>query len=80
MLVLSRYKDQRVFIGNDVVVTIVDVRGDRVRIGIEAPPWVTVDREEVANEIATLGGDRRRAGQYQRAEQPRAYDLEVCLK
>lgn len=96
MLVLSRYKDQRVFIGDDVVVTIVDVRGDRVRIGIEAPDWVTVDREEVAKEFETAGYDRRRDGRYlhdvtstrspsdPRAlatlKTPRSYDLEVCLK
>ena len=47
MLVLSRYTDEVICIGDDIRITIVDIRGDRVRIGIEAPPSVTVDREEI---------------------------------
>ena len=47
MLVLSRYIDEVICIGDDIRITIVDIRGDRVRIGIEAPPSVTVDREEI---------------------------------
>ena len=43
MLVLSRYKDQSIYIGDDIVVTIVDVRGDRIRLGVEAPANVPVD-------------------------------------
>ncbi len=51
MLVLSRYKDQSIMIGDDIVVTIVDVRGDRVRIGVEAPKNIKVHREEIYEEI-----------------------------
>ncbi|MBR4833372.1 MAG: carbon storage regulator CsrA [Thermoguttaceae bacterium] len=51
MLVLSRYKDQSIYIGDDVVVTIVDVRGDRIRLGIEAPPNVPVHRQEIYEAI-----------------------------
>ncbi len=51
MLVLSRYKDQSIYIGDDIVVTVVDVRGDRIRIGIEAPPNVPVHRQEIYEAI-----------------------------
>ena len=47
MLVLSREKNERVMIGNDVIVTIVEIRNGRVRLGIEAPDGVIVDREEI---------------------------------
>lgn len=65
MLVLSRYKDQSIYIGDDVVVTIVDVRGDRIRLGVEAPPNIPVHRHEIyeaiqrenaAVEAESLGG------------------------
>lgn len=51
MLVLSRRANQAIVIGPDVVVRVLDIRGDQVRIGIEAPRSVTVHREEVAVEI-----------------------------
>ncbi len=51
MLVLSRYKDQSIYIGDDIVVTIVDVRGDRIRLGIKAPPDVAVHRQEIYEAI-----------------------------
>ncbi len=51
MLILSRKRDQRIFIGNDIVVTVVEIRGDKVRIGVEAPEGVPVHREEVAERI-----------------------------
>ncbi|MBR5626660.1 MAG: carbon storage regulator CsrA [Thermoguttaceae bacterium] len=47
MLVLSRYKDQCIYIGDDIVVTVVDVRGDRIRLGIEAPKNIPVHRQEI---------------------------------
>jgi carbon storage regulator len=47
MLVLSRYRDQAIMIGDDVKITIIDVRGDKVRLGIEAPRELPVHREEV---------------------------------
>ena len=47
MLVLSRHRDESIMIGNDVVVTVVDIRGDKVRLGITAPTSVGVHREEV---------------------------------
>ena len=51
MLVLSRYKDQSIYIGDDIIITVVDVRGDRIRIGIEAPADVPVHRQEIYEAI-----------------------------
>lgn len=48
MLVLSRKEAQSIVIGGNVVVTVVSVRGDHVRLGIDAPRSVTVHRQEVA--------------------------------
>jgi carbon storage regulator len=51
MLVLSRRRDEQIVIGNNIVITIVDVRGDKVRLGIDAPQEVTVHRREVYEAI-----------------------------
>ena len=51
MLVLSRQKDESIIIGDDVEVTIVDVRGDKVRLGINAPRSISVHRKEVYEAI-----------------------------
>jgi carbon storage regulator len=51
MLVLSRKLGERVFIGNDIVVTIVAVQGDRVRVGVDCPAPIPVHREEVYQRI-----------------------------
>ena len=51
MLVLSRHRDESIMIGDDVVVTIVDIRGDKVRLGIEAPQHIPVHRQEVYEAI-----------------------------
>lgn len=51
MLVLSRQRDQTVMIGDEIEVTIVDVRGDRVRLGFKAPAEVPVHRKEVYDAI-----------------------------
>ena len=51
MLVLSRRANQSIVIGSDIVVRVLDIRGDQVRIGVEAPRHVAVHREEVAAEI-----------------------------
>jgi carbon storage regulator len=51
MLVLSRKRNEQIVIGSDIVVTIVEVRGDKVRLGIEAPPDVSVHRQEVYEAI-----------------------------
>lgn len=51
MLVLSRHKDDVIIIEDDIRICVVDIRGDKVRIGIDAPKEVSVHREEVYNAI-----------------------------
>ncbi len=51
MLILSRRLNESIVIGDEVVVTVLEVRGDQVRLGIRAPRHVTVHREEVQREI-----------------------------
>jgi carbon storage regulator len=51
VLVLSRRANQSIVIGPNIVVRVLDIRGDQVRIGVEAPRDVAVHREEVAAEI-----------------------------
>jgi carbon storage regulator len=51
MLVLSRHRDESIMIGDDIVITIVDIRGDKVRLGIEAPNNIPVHRQEVYEAI-----------------------------
>ena len=51
MLVLSRKQDECIMIGDDVRIMVVEVRGDKVRLGIEAPRDVTVHRQEVYEAI-----------------------------
>jgi carbon storage regulator len=51
MLVLSRRQDERIVIGDQIVITIVEIRGDKVRVGIEAPRDVPVHRREVYDAI-----------------------------
>lgn len=51
MLVLSRKKNESIVINNDIVITIVEIRGDKVRLGIVAPRDVSVHREEVYEAI-----------------------------
>lgn len=47
MLVLSRKKNEAVVINDDVTVTVIEIRGDKVRLGIQAPKEISVHREEV---------------------------------
>jgi carbon storage regulator len=62
MLVLSRKKNESIVINNDITIVVVEIRGDKVRLGVEAPKEVPVHRREVydairRNELA-LGGDK----------------------
>ena len=57
MLVLSRKKDESIEIGRDIVVTVVETRGDKVRLGIEAPRDIPVHRSEVAAAIRRANGE-----------------------
>ncbi len=51
MLVLSRKKNESIVIGNDISIAVVEIRGDKVRIGIEAPEHIPVHRQEVYDAI-----------------------------
>lgn len=51
MLVLSRHRDETIMIGDDVEITVVDIRGDKVRLGINAPSRIPVHRKEVYDAI-----------------------------
>lgn len=51
MLVLSRQRDESIMVGDDVEITIVDVRGDKVRLGITAPKSIPVHRREIYDAI-----------------------------
>ncbi|MDB4637910.1 MAG: carbon storage regulator CsrA [Planctomycetaceae bacterium] len=51
MLVLSRKKDEKIVIGDQITLMVIDIRGDKVRLGIQAPKDVTVHRQEVYEAI-----------------------------
>jgi carbon storage regulator len=51
MLVLSRQRDESIIVGDNVQITVVDIRGDKVRLGIQAPPHIPVHRKEVFDAI-----------------------------
>lgn len=51
MLVLTRKSGERLLIGDDIVITVLDTRGDGVRIGIDAPRGVRIQREEVVRAV-----------------------------
>ncbi len=51
MLVLTRRTDQSIRIGDDIVITIVEVRGDQVRLGIQAPRSVSIHRAELIAQV-----------------------------
>ena len=70
MLVLSRQRDQSIIIGDNIVITVVDIRGDKVRLGIEAPSEIPVHRREVYEAIQR---ENRRAARLQ-AQQARTLD------
>ena len=51
MLVLSRERDEKIMVGHNIELCIVDIRGDKVRLGVTAPREIEVHREEVYREI-----------------------------
>ena len=57
MLVLTRHRDESIMIGDDVEITIVDVRGDKVRLGINAPKSIPVHRREIYDAIQREKGE-----------------------
>jgi len=61
MLVLSRKKNETIVIGDDITITVVDIRGDKVRLGIDAPKEVSVHRREVYDAIKRSEATRERS-------------------
>ena len=61
MLVLSRKKNESIVINNDITVVVVEIRGDKVRLGVEAPKEVPVHRREVYDAIKRHEADAARA-------------------
>ena len=51
MLVLSRKKNERVMLGHNIALTVIEIRGDKVRLGFEAPEDIEVHRQEVYDAI-----------------------------
>ena len=51
MLVLTRKPGERILIGDDIVVTILDVRGDGIRVGVDAPRGIKIQREEILRAV-----------------------------
>jgi carbon storage regulator len=69
MLVLSRQKNESIMIGDDVEIVIVDVRGDKVRLGITAPKTISVHRKEVYEAIQ----QEKAEGKHQESEPPKPH-------
>ena len=62
MLVLSRQRDETIMIGDEIEITVVDIRGDKVRLGIAAPTRIAVHRKEVYAAISDENARAARAG------------------
>ena len=75
MLVLSRQRDESIIIGDNIVITIVDIRGDKVRLGIEAPKEIPVHREEVYEAIKKESAKNSTKGDSQTEETPSSEEL-----
>jgi carbon storage regulator len=67
MLVLSRQRDESIMVGDNVQITIVDIRGDKVRLGIVAPTEIPVHRKEVYDAIQR---ENRKAAEVSTADVP----------
>lgn len=59
MLVLTRQKDQKIIIGGGIEIVVVEIRGDKVRLGVSAPKSVSVHRDEV---VAAIKAEAREGG------------------
>ena len=71
MLVLSRQRDESIMIGDDVEIIIVDVRGDKVRLGITAPKCIPVHRREIYDAIQREKAEKKEL-QKQQEQEPQA--------
>jgi len=61
MLVLSRKKDEKIVIGDSITLMVIEIRGDKVRLGIDAPRDVTVHREEIYEAIKRESSEQPKA-------------------
>ncbi|HUV62295.1 MAG TPA: carbon storage regulator CsrA [Sedimentisphaerales bacterium] len=68
MLVLSRQRDESIMIGDDVEIIIVDVRGDKVRLGITAPKSIPVHRREIYDAIQREKSEKKELEKQQETE------------
>jgi len=68
MLVLSRQRDESIMIGDDVEIIIVDVRGDKVRLGITAPKSIPVHRREIYDAIQREKSEKKESEKQQEKE------------
>lgn len=55
MLVLSRKRGESIVINSDIIITVIDIRGDKIRIGIQAPENVPVHRKEIYETLVRNG-------------------------
>ena len=76
MLVLTRQKDESIMIGDDVEIIIVDVRGNKVRLGITAPKCIPVHRREIYDAIQRERIDKKEPKKQQEKE-PQAKSEEI---
>ena len=72
MLVLSRAKDEKIIIGENITLMVIDIRGDKVRLGIEAPKDIPVHRQEVYDAIQKDMLEAQQKEEEQRADMPSA--------
>ena len=68
MLVLSRKKNESIIINDNITVTVIEIRGDKVRLGIEAPKDVTVHRREVYEAIQSQARGAEQAAKVGRSD------------
>jgi carbon storage regulator len=74
MLVLSRKKNESIVINNDITIVVVEIRGDKVRLGVDAPKEVPVHRREVFDAIRRNSEESARAEETQTSEGRSAKD------
>jgi carbon storage regulator len=77
MLVLSRLRDETIMIGDEIEITVVDIRGDKIRLGISAPARIAVHRKEV---YEAIGRENREAAQQAETALPSAPSILGTVK
>lgn len=70
MLVLSRKKNESIIINNDITIVVVEIRGDKVRLGVEAPKEVPVHRREVYDAIKRSEAEQKQQNANSEADAP----------